>query len=72
MARTSHFAWFHHRNSRPIWPGMPMVKLSIMQCLTVTSYIVPLRSKYLPQHLILKHPQNMFLPQWQRPSFTPL
>ncbi len=26
--------------------------------------------KYSPQHPILKHPQPMFLPQCQRPSFT--
>ena len=33
-------------------------------------YLVPLRPKYSPQHPILKHPQPMFLPQCQRPSFT--
>jgi hypothetical protein len=36
----------------------------------VTSF--PLRPKYSPQHLILKHPQSMFLPQCQQPSFTPI
>ena len=35
-------------------------------------YVVPLRSKYFPQHPILKHPQPTFLPQWERPSFTPI
>ena len=35
-------------------------------------YLVPLRSKYSPQHPILKHPQPTFLPQCQRPSFTPI
>jgi hypothetical protein len=35
-------------------------------------YIVPLRSKYSPQHLILKYPQPTFLPQYQRSSFTPI
>ena len=35
------------------------------------SYVtVPLRPKYLPQHPILEHPQPMFLPQCERPSFT--
>jgi hypothetical protein len=24
--------------------------------------LIPLRSKYPPQHLVLKHPQSMFLP----------
>ena len=27
--------------------------------------------EYLPQHPILKHSQPTFLPQWERPSFTP-
>ena len=30
----------------------------------------PPRSKYSPQHHVLKHPQLPFLPQCQRPSFT--
>jgi len=29
-------------------------------------------SKYSPQHHVLKHPQFPFLPQCQRPSFTPI
>ena len=32
----------------------------------------PPRSKYSPQHHVLKHPQLPFLPQRQRPSFTPI
>jgi len=35
-------------------------------------YLVPPRSKYSPQHQILKYPQLPFLPQCQRPSFTPI
>ena len=35
-------------------------------------YLVPSRSKYSPQHHVLKHPQLPFLPQCQRPSFTPI
>ena len=38
---------------------------------SIPCYIVPLRPKYSPQHPILKHPQPTFLPQCQRPSFTP-
>ena len=41
-----------------------------MQSPPVPRYLVPPRSKYSPQHLILKHPQPPFLPQCQRPSFT--
>jgi len=36
------------------------------------SSIPPPRSKYSPQHHVLKHPQLPFLPQCQRPSFTPI
>ena len=35
-------------------------------------HLVPPRSKYSPQHHILKHPQLPFVPQCQRPSFTPI
>ena len=35
-------------------------------------YLIPLRRKYFPQHPILENPQPTFLPQCQRPSFTPL
>ena len=35
-------------------------------------YLVPLRSKYLSQHPIVEHPQPAFLPQCERPSFTPI
>jgi hypothetical protein len=34
--------------------------------------LVPLRPKYPPQHPILEYPQPMFLPQCERPSFTPI
>ena len=35
-------------------------------------HLVPLSPKYSPQHPILKHPQPTFLPQCERPSFTPI
>lgn len=34
------------------------------------SPLTPPRSIDLPQHLILKHPEPMFLPHFERPSFT--
>ena len=43
-----------------------------MQSAPFPRYLVPLRSKYSPQHHIFKHPQLPFLPQCQRPSFTPI
>ena len=35
-------------------------------------YLVPPRSKYSPQHHVIKHPQLLFLPQCQWPSSTPI
>ena len=37
-----------------------------------SSYLVPLRPKYLLQHLILQHLQPVFFSQYERPSFTPI
>ena len=37
---------------------------------SIPCYLVPPRSKYSPQHHVLKHPPLPFLPQCQRPSFT--
>jgi len=41
-----------------------------MQSPPLPRYLVTPRSKYSPQHHVLKHPQLPFLPQCQRPSFT--
>ena len=43
-----------------------------MQSPPFPRYLVPPRSNYSPQHHVLKHPQLPFLPQCQRPSFTPI
>ena len=43
-----------------------------MQSPPFPRYLVTPRSKYSPQHHILKHPQLPFLPQCQRPGFTPI
>ena len=45
---------------------------SLCSFFPVPCYLVPRRSKYSPQHPILKHPQFTFLPQVVRPSFTPI
>ena len=44
----------------------------ITQSHSVPCYFVPLRPKYLPQHPVLSHTYRMFLPQCERPSFTPI
>ena len=47
--------------------------LSSSLCILIHScYLVPLRPKYSSQHPILKHPDPPFLPQCERPSFTPI
>jgi len=43
-----------------------------MQSPPFPRYLVPPRSKYSPQHHVLKHPQLPLLLQCQRPSFTPI
>jgi hypothetical protein len=48
------------------------MKLLIMQFSPTSCHFIPLRSKYSPEHSVLKHPQSMFLPYCQRPSFTPM
>ena len=39
---------------------------------SLSCFFLPLGSRYLPQHSILKDPQCLFLPQWKWPSFTPV
>jgi hypothetical protein len=39
---------------------------------SLSCHFISLRSKYSLQHPVLKRPQSMFLPQCQRPSFTPI
>jgi len=47
------------------------MQLLIMQSLLITPYyLVPLRTKYVPQYYIANSPQPMFFPQCERPSFT--
>jgi hypothetical protein len=47
------------------------MKLIIMQ-FSPRFVQLPFRSKYPPQHFLLKNPQSMFLPQSERPSFAPI
>jgi hypothetical protein len=56
MSYTSHPPWLEHSNY--VRRRVQVVKLLIMQ-FSPTS----LRSKYSPQHPVLKHPQSMFFPQ---------
>jgi hypothetical protein len=47
------------------------LKLLVMYLSPIPYYLVTLRPKYSPQHLILRQPHATFLPQCERPSFTP-
>jgi hypothetical protein len=47
------------------------VKFIMMQ-FSPRSVFLPFRSKYPPQHSVLRNPQSMFLPQSERPSFAPI
>jgi hypothetical protein len=70
MSRPSQYSRFYHlQNSR--W-GVQIIKLLFMKFWPLPCYLFPLRPKYSPQHLILKHSQPTFLPQCKRPSFTPI
>ena len=39
---------------------------------SIHCYLVPLRPRYSPKQPTLTHPQPTFLPQCERPSFTPI
>ena len=52
--------------------GYKLFSSSLLQSPPFPRYLLPPRPKYSPQHPVLKHPQLPFLPQCQRPSFTPI
>ena len=70
MPCPSHSSRFYHPHC--IGWGVQIIYLFVMQSHPFPRYLVPPRSKYSPQHHVLKHPQLPFLPQCQRPSFTPI
>ena len=70
MPSPSHSSRFYHPHN--IGWGVQIINLLVMQSPPFPRYLVPPRSKHSPQHHILKHPQLPFLPQCQRPGFTPI
>ena len=44
--------------------------LLFMHSSPLPHHLISLSPKYLLQHSVLKHPQPMFLPHCERPSFT--
>jgi hypothetical protein len=69
MSNPPNLPWFNHPNN--IRRRIQAVKFIIMQ-LSTWSIFLPFRSKYPPQHSVLKNPQSVFLPQNERPSFAPI
>jgi hypothetical protein len=70
MSSPRHSPWFNHLNN--IQWRIQAVKFIIMQFSSWSIFLL-FRSKYHPQHSVLKKPQSMmFLPQSERPSFTPI
>jgi len=65
-----HSSRFYHPHN--IGWAVQIIQLLVMQLSPFPCHLIPLRSKYSPQHPILKHPQPVFLPQCQRPGFTPI
>jgi hypothetical protein len=59
-------------HSNYIWRKIQVMKHLIMKFSPTSCHFVSLRSKYSPQHPVLKRPQSVFLPQCQRPSCTPI
>ena len=55
-----------------IWWTVNVVHILIMPFLPLLYYLFPLRPKHIPQHPFLRHPKPTFLPQYGRPSFTPI
>jgi hypothetical protein len=60
MPYPSHPPWLNHSNY--VWWGVQVMKLLIVQFSLISRHLISLRSKYSPQHTVLKHPQSVFLP----------
>jgi hypothetical protein len=65
MPCPSHPPWLNHSNY--IWGGVQFMKLLIMQLSPISCHLISLRTRYFPQHPVLRHPQSMFL-HWPRHS----
>ena len=70
MPSPSHSSRFDHPYN--IGWGVQIIQLFVMQFSLLPRYLVPLSPTYSSQFAILIHPQPTFLPQCERPSFTPI
>jgi len=60
MFHSSYTLRFYHPKN--IWLSAQVMKLLIMQSSPTSRHSLLLRSKYSPQHPVLKYPQSMFFP----------
>jgi hypothetical protein len=70
MPSPSHSSRFYHPLN--IGWAVQIIYLLVMQSPPFPRYLLPSRSKYSPLRHVLKLPQLPFLPQFQRPRFTPI
>jgi hypothetical protein len=69
ISDVSHACYMHH-SYHPPWSGclyyirwgVKIMKLLIMQFSLSSCHFILLKSKYSPQHHVLKHPQSVLLP----------
>jgi hypothetical protein len=69
---SAHLTVLHLINRTKLGEQCRSLSSSLCRLFPFPRYLVPLRPKYSPQLPILKHPQPTFLPQCERPSFTPI
>jgi hypothetical protein len=61
VARSTHPIHPRLGHSNYTWQRVQVMKLVIKQFSPASYHFIPLRSKYSPQHPVLKHPHSVFL-----------
>lgn len=61
-------SYLHPNN---IWLKIYIIELLVWYSLA-TLHFISLWSKYSPVYPVLRHPQSVFFPEWERPGFTPI
>jgi hypothetical protein len=69
MYRSSDPPWFDRHNN--IWFNVQVTKFLIMDSSPVFRHSSPLMSKYSLHHSVFRHPQSVFLPYFESPTFRP-
>ena len=70
MPRPTYFFFICIIRVISIWWAVDNTKLLVTLYPPLPCYLVPLRTKYLPHHTILRHPQSMLPSKCTRPSYT--